>query len=57
LEDKEVAIVEAYAEAMVDKIGPVLINPALKKYGDTLRGDICQVEEEEPGDGGLAVQI
>lgn len=35
MEDKEDAIVDAYAEAIVDRIGPVLINPALKKYGDT----------------------
>ena len=41
MEDNAVAIVDAYAEAIVDRIGPVLISPALKKYGDTLHGDIC----------------
>lgn len=39
LEHKDDAMVDAYAEAIVDRIGPVLINPALKKYGDTLFDD------------------
>lgn len=39
MEHKDDAMVDAYAEAIVDRIGPVLINPALKKYGDTLFDD------------------
>lgn len=35
-DDREVAIVDAYASANVARIGPVLIKPALKKYGDML---------------------
>ena len=42
--DKADAIVDAYAEAMVERIGPVLIKPALKKYGDTLHADIYQIQ-------------
>lgn len=52
MEDKEDAIVDAYAEAIVDRIGPVLINPALKKYGDTLHSDIYQVEGGKPREEG-----